>query len=195
LSGILYEQRFFSTATETTGRAYKQRHGGVSRIPIQVSAEASPIVYAYLVRHGEAVAQMDDPKRPLSLKGRGDVQRTAQLALQGDIQVSAIYHSGILRALETAQIMADILAPPLGLHLHSGLLPEDDPAIVKAELDLMEDPVAVVGHLPHLNRLAALLTSGDTKRAVVEFLPAMMIGFERQNQQWKIIWRSDEPTI
>ena len=158
-------------------------------------AEASPIVYAYLVRHGEAVAQMEDPKRPLSVKGRGDVQRTAQLALRGKIRISAIYHSGILRAFETAQIMADILAPPLGLHLHPGLLPEDDPAIVKAELDLMEDPVAVVGHLPHLNRLAALLTTGDAKRAVVEFLPAMMIGFERQIHQWKIIWRSDEPAV
>ena len=152
-------------------------------------------MYAYLVRHGDAVAQMDDPKRPLSVKGRRDVQRTAELALRGDIQISAIYHSGILRALETAQILADVLAPPRGLHLYAGLLPEDDPAIVKAELDLMEDPLAVVGHLPHLNRLAALLTSGDEKRPVVDFLPAMMIGFERQNHQWKITWRSDEPTL
>jgi phosphohistidine phosphatase len=152
-------------------------------------------VYAYLVRHGDAVAQMDDPKRPLSVKGRRDVQRTAELALRGNIRISAIYHSGILRAFETAQMLADVLAPPRGLHLHAGLLPEDDPAIVKAELDLMEDPVAVVGHLPHLNRLAALLTSGDEKRPVVDFLPAMMIGFERQNHQWKITWRSDEPTL
>ena len=149
-------------------------------------------MYAYLVRHGEAVTQINDPKRPLSAKGRGDVQRTAQLALRGNVRISAIYHSGILRAFETAEIIADILAPPLGAHLHPGLLPEDDPAIVKAELDLMEDPVALVGHLPHLNRLAALMTSGDEKRVVVEFLPAMMIGFERQNHQWKIVWRSDE---
>ena len=159
------------------------------------SAEASPIVYAYLVRHGDAVGQTVDPKRPLSVKGRGDVQRTAQLALRGKIRISAIYHSGILRAFETARILADVLALPRGLHLHAGLLPEDDPAIVKAELDLMEEPVAVVGHLPHLNRLAALLTSGDEKRPVVDFLPAMMIAFERQNHQWKIAWRSDEPTL
>lgn len=152
-------------------------------------------MYAYLIRHGEAVPQTDDPKRPLSLKGRADVQRTAQLALRGNIRISAIYHSGISRAFETAQILADILAPTRGLHLHPGLLPEDDPAIVKAEFDLMEEPVALVGHLPHLNRLAALLTSGDERRAVVEFLPAMMIGFERQNHQWKITWRSDEPAV
>jgi phosphohistidine phosphatase len=152
-------------------------------------------VYAYLVRHGDAVAEMDDPKRPLSVKGRQNVYRTSHLAHRRNIQISAIYHSGILRAFETAQILAEILAPPLGLHLHAGLLPEDDPAIVKAELDLMDHPIAVVGHLPHLNRLAALLTSGDSKRAVVEFLPAMMVGFEKQNHQWKITWRSEEPAV
>jgi phosphohistidine phosphatase len=152
-------------------------------------------MYVYLLRHGDAVAQLDDPKRPLSVKGRGDVQRTAKLALRANIQIAAIYHSGILRAFETAQIIADILAPPRGLYLHPGLLPEDDPAIVKAELDLMDDPLALVGHLPHLNRLAALLTSGDERRAVVEFNPAMMIGFERKNQQWKITWRSDQPAV
>lgn len=150
---------------------------------------------AYLIRHGDAVAEMDNPKRPLSTKGRRDVQRTAHLALARNIQISAIYHSGILRAFETAQILAEILAPPLGLHLHTGLLPEDDPAIVKAELDLMDHPIALVGHLPYLNRLAALLTSGDPNRAVVEFLPAMMIGFERQDYQWKITWRSEEPAV
>lgn len=150
---------------------------------------------AYLIRHGDAVAEMDNPKRPLSTKGRRDVQRTAHLALARNIQISAIYHSGILRAFETAQILAEILAPPLGLHLHAGLLPEDDPAIVKAELDLMDHPIALVGHLPYLNRLAALLTSSDPNRAVVEFLPAMMIGFERQDYQWKITWRSEEPAV
>ncbi|HEX5607371.1 MAG TPA: phosphohistidine phosphatase SixA [Candidatus Binatia bacterium] len=152
-------------------------------------------MYAYLLRHGDAVAEMDNPKRPLSGKGRQNVYRTARLALRRNIQISAIYHSGILRALETAQILAEILAPPLGLHLHAGLLPQDDPAIVKVELDLMDHPIAWVGHLPHLNRLAALLTSGDPKRAVVEFLPAMMVGFEKQNHQWKITWRSEEPAV
>ena len=150
---------------------------------------------AYLIRHGDAVAEMDNPKRPLSTKGRRDVHRTAHLALTRNIQISAIYHSGILRAFETAQILAEILSPPRGLHLHAGLLPEDDPAIVKADLDLMDHPIALVGHLPHLNRLAALLTSGDPSRAVVEFLPAMMIGFERQDYQWKITWRSEEPAV
>ena len=74
-------------------------------------------------------------------------------------------------------------------------VPEDDPAIAKAELDLMDHPIALVGHLPHLNRLAALLTSGDPNRAVIKFLPALMIAFKRQNHQWKIDWTSEEPVV
>jgi phosphohistidine phosphatase len=149
-------------------------------------------LYAYLLRHGDAVAEMDNPKRPLSVKGREDVHRTARLALRRQVQISAIYHSGILRAFETAQVLAEVLAPPLGLHARGGLLPEDDPAIVKAELDLMDDPVAFVGHLPHLNRLAALLVTGDSDRKLIDFLPAMMACCARIRGQWKIEWTSAE---
>jgi phosphohistidine phosphatase len=182
---------FFQLRAREPNTEYQQSAGFL----VWTLAGVSASVYAYLIRHGDAVAEMDNPKRPLSTKGRRDVHRTAHLALTRNIQISAIYHSGILRAFETAQILAEILAPPLGLHLHAGLLPEDDPAIVKAELDLMDRPIALVGHLPHLNRLAALLTSGDPNRAVIKFLPALMIAFKRQNHQWKIDWTSEEPVV
>jgi phosphohistidine phosphatase len=195
LSGILYEHRSFSTATSEQGADLLERRIGVSWISYLNFTKVSLIVHAFLVRHGNAVAEADNPKRPLSVNGRQNVHRMTHWALRRNFQISAIYHSGILRAFETAQILAEVLAPPLGLHLHAGLLPEDDPAIVKAELDLMDHPVALVGHLPHLNRLAALLTSGDPERAVVEFLPAMMVGFEKQNHQWKIACRSEEPAV
>ena len=152
-------------------------------------------MHIYLLRHGDAVAATENPKRPLSEKGLRDVDRTAHLALARNVQVSAIYHSGILRAVETAEVLAKVLAPALRMQVLSGLLPEDDPATVKAELDLINDPVALVGHLPHLNRLAALLTTGDPKRAVIGFFPAMMVCFERENQRWKIAWTSTEPTV
>ena len=172
-----------------------ERHIAVGWISCLNFTKVSLIVHAFLVRHGDAVAEVDNPNRPLSVKGRQDVHRTARWALHRNFRISAIYHSGILRAFETAQLLAEVLVPPLGVHLHAGLLPEDDPVIVKAELDLMDHPIALVGHLPHLNRLAALLTSGDPERAVVEFFPAMMVGFEKQNHQWKIAWRSEEPAV
>ena len=149
----------------------------------------------YLVRHGEAVSANENPKRPLSVKGREQIEHTARLALARKVQVSTIYHSGILRALETAQIFAQLLAPPLGLAEHAGLLPEDDPAIVKAELDIGEHSIVLVGHLPYLNRLVSSLVTGDPDRTVVEFTPAMIVCCSKENDRWNIEWTSASPEI
>ncbi len=145
---------------------------------------------AYLLRHGDAVAQNENPERPLSSAGRQDVEKTARLALQHNVEISAIYHSGVLRAFQTAEILGKFLSPPLGLREHASLLPEKDPSIARAELDSIDHPVALVGHLPHLRRLAAILTTGDPDRTVIDFSPAMMVCFEKQTDRWKIAWTS-----
>ena len=63
----------------------------------------------YLVRHGEAVSEKLDPKRPLTSSGREEVQRIGRLAAAKNVKVSAIFHSGILRAKQTAEILAEHL--------------------------------------------------------------------------------------
>jgi phosphohistidine phosphatase len=146
-------------------------------------------MFFYLVRHGEAMSSSDNPVRPLSRAGRAGVERIAQLARERDVKVSAIYHSGILRAEETAAILAEHLTPPLGVGQRAGLLPEDDPAFAKAELEEAQDAIMLVGHLPHLNRLAALLVASDPNRQVVEFSPATMACCAKEGGRWKIAWK------
>lgn len=146
-------------------------------------------VNLYLVRHGDAVSAAENPQRPLSSEGRRRVEQTARLALERKVQVSAIYHSGILRAQETAEILAEHVKPTLGTAQLSGLLPEDDPAAVRAEIDLATDPILLVGHLPFMSRLAGLLVSNDPDTAVVEFFPATMVCFDKSAARWKISWR------
>jgi phosphohistidine phosphatase len=68
------------------------------------------------------------------------------------------------------------------------LLPQDDPAIAQAELEAAGSPVMLVGHLPHLNRLAALLVCGDTERAVMEFAPATLVCCVNDGAKWTISW-------
>jgi phosphohistidine phosphatase len=68
------------------------------------------------------------------------------------------------------------------------LLPEDDPAIAKAELQTAEQPLMLVGHLPHLGRLAALLTSGAPESEVVEFAPATVVCCRQDGSKWQIAW-------
>jgi phosphohistidine phosphatase len=145
-------------------------------------------VIVYLVRHGEAVAASENPKRPLSQAGREAVEQVARLARERQLEVSAIYHSGILRAQETAEILAKHLLPPSGAKAISGLLPDDDPMSGKAELEAAADPVMLVGHLPYMGRLAALLVRGDMEAPVIDFQPAAMVCCSRLAAQWKIEW-------
>jgi len=146
-------------------------------------------MFFYLVRHGEAMSLADNPARPLSRAGRAGVERIAQLARERDVNISVIYHSGILRAEETAAILAAHLTPPLGVEQRAGLLPEDDPAFAKADLEEAQDSIMLVGHLPHLNRLAALLVASDPNRVVVEFSPSTMACCAKEGGRWKIAWK------
>jgi phosphohistidine phosphatase len=142
----------------------------------------------YLVRHGEAVSETVDPKRPLSRVGREQVEAVARLTLAKNPHVSAILHSGILRAKQTAEIIAEHLGTLVRVEPSGGLLPEDDPATAKGELEAAESSVMLVGHLPHMNRLAALLVNGDPNREVVVFGPATVVCCCRAGSQWKITW-------
>jgi len=147
----------------------------------------------YLARHGEAAADLIDPSRSLTRSGREDVERVARLAVEKAVQVSVIYHSGILRAGQTAEIFAGHLAPGGGVRFMAGLQPEDDPAVAAAELAVAESPVMLVGHLPHLNRLAALLSRGDVVGDVINFMPAMMACYGRDGLFWKHQWTLAPP--
>jgi len=46
----------------------------------------------------------------------------------------------------------------------------------------------LVGHLPHLHRLVALLLSGDADSQVMEFPPATMICCSNDTSRWEISW-------
>ena len=147
----------------------------------------------YLVRHGEAVSEKQDPQRPLSPSGRQEVERVARMAAAKNVQVSVIFHSGILRARQTAEILAQSLRCPSGVQPLSGLRPQDDPAIAKAEIEVAESPIILVGHLPHLNRLVALLIGADVDSPVMEFPPATMVCCSNDTSNWKISWTLPSP--
>ena len=142
----------------------------------------------YLVRHGDAVSETLDSQRPLSRLGQEQVEQVARAAAARQAQVSVIFHSGILRAEQTAEIMARHLVPELGVQRITGLAPQDDPAIAKAELEAAQVPVMFVGHLPHMSRLAGLLINGDADRDAVEFAPATVVCVSPQGSRWELIW-------
>lgn len=142
----------------------------------------------YLVRHGEAVSEAVNPQRPLSEIGRRAVENVARSAAEKGIRVSEIRHSGILRAQQTAEILARHLLPENGIRASQGWKPGDDPMLAKAELETAQTSTMLVGHLPHLGKLVALLTTGDPEREAAQFSPATMVCCFRDGLLWTVRW-------
>lgn len=80
----------------------------------------------YLVQHGQAHPEADDPERSLTEEGKAVVNRIGQLASAFEVPVYQIFHSGKTRARQTAEIMANYLKPPLGVNEIKGMNPKDD---------------------------------------------------------------------
>ena len=57
----------------------------------------------YLVHHGEAVGPEVDPRRPLSAAGREAVVKLAAAAAARGARPEIVWHSGKLRARQTAE--------------------------------------------------------------------------------------------
>ena len=143
----------------------------------------------YLVQHGVAVPEAEDPARPLSAKGREEVARTAQVLARMDISVDAIRHSGKLRARQTAELIARSVKAAEGLVEASGLAPNDPAAPVAAELANAAHDLMLVGHLPHLARLASLLVAGRESPSAVEMHMGGVVCLERAPQgSWRVVY-------
>jgi phosphohistidine phosphatase len=123
----------------------------------------------YLMQHGEATSEADDPARPLTVAGRTAVAQVAARAQTAGVRIDTCMHSGKLRAEQTALVLADAVA---GGRVESldGLAPNDPIAPVVQWLGGRTDSsIALVGHLPFLDRLASSLVAGDEDGQVISF--------------------------
>jgi phosphohistidine phosphatase len=144
---------------------------------------------AYLVQHGKAKSKEEDPDRPLTDEGRSELGRVAAFAERSEqITVGRIWNSGKTRAAESAQILANALRPPLGVRSAEAMDPGDPPEVWAERLPQMAQDVMLVGHLPHLARLAALLLTGDSKRETVIFENGGIVCLEHDGQHWALRW-------
>lgn len=122
----------------------------------------------YLVQHGLALPKEEDFRKGLSTEGRAQTERIAEVARGYEVGVAAIYHSGKVRAHETAEIFERYLTPPQGVLQRAGLGPLDDVAALAESLDLRAGHM-LVSHLPLLERLTSYLITGDQTPIVFKF--------------------------
>ena len=125
----------------------------------------------YLMQHGEATTETEDPARPLTETGRAVVGRVAARANAAGVRIDRCVHSGKLRAEQTADVLVGALGSERSIEPGDGLAPNDPVAPVAEWLrDAAEgSSIALVGHLPFLDRLASLLITDDENAQVIQF--------------------------
>jgi phosphohistidine phosphatase len=143
----------------------------------------------YLVQHGEAKPEHEDPERGLTDEGRRDVEEVAAFLGTAGIAPDRIEHSGRLRARQTAEILASRLGPRGGVREIRGIAPNDDPEPMRGRLDQEPASLMLVGHLPYMGRLAGLLMAGDPEAPIVRFRPGGVVRVDRDpSGRWAIGW-------
>lgn len=132
----------------------------------------------YLMQHGVATSEEEDPSRPLTPAGRDSVERVSARARLAGVRADRCVHSGKVRAEQTARILGDALGA--SVQAHPGLNPSDP---VQPMADWLaaqrrlspEGAIVVVGHLPFLDRLASLLVTGHDDAHAVRFQNAALV--------------------
>ncbi len=149
-----------------------------------------------MVQHGKAKSKEEDPSRPLTLEGIEESTQMSELLSKIDIHISKILHSGKTRAQQTAEILALGIRPRPEFESHEGLAPLDDPQQLAKILNENSDDLMMVGHLPHLQRLASLLLTEEPEQNPVTFHNSGVVCLERnKDHSWSLRWAITPPLI
>jgi phosphohistidine phosphatase len=125
----------------------------------------------YLLRHTDAmdlaaVPGARDEARPLSPSGETKADRINRAFRRLKLSFDLILSSPAVRARQTAERVSKQLGVPAKVRLTPNLGLRADPGAIIAELSRVRpapQQVLLVGHEPHLSRLASLLLAGDGK--------------------------------
>lgn len=142
----------------------------------------------YLVRHADALAANSDEIRPLSPKGIDDTKRVGKFLKKINIKVDSIYHSGLLRARQTAEILQHDLQLKCLLVKKDGLRPEDPVDVILTEIHKIDNNLMIIGHMPHLSSLLSKMVIGVLDPQIVDFKKGAIVCLEKDERLFRIKW-------
>ena len=140
----------------------------------------------YLIQHGISLPEEKDPEKSLSPEGKEETQRTAEFLKTKNIKVDAVWHSPKLRAMQTAQIVANSIFCS-EIKERNDLKPLDSAENFPEEIRFLDKNLMIVGHLPFLQKLASLLLSGSETNQFISFKNSGVVCLE-YTDTWKIAW-------
>lgn len=125
-------------------------------------------MHLHLVRHAAATdrsVDLPDDGRPLTRDGRRRFRRGVRGLAALDVRYDLVVHSPLLRAVETAELLAGLAAE---LRVDERLAQPPSRQLIGWLGTLAgegHDSVALVGHQPWLGELGALLLTGSSESA------------------------------
>jgi len=144
----------------------------------------------YLIQHGEAKSEVEDPERFLTARGEKEITSVSKVATGLNISPSNVYHSGKMRAKQTAEIIAKGLKiPNPSVQSVQGLNPNDEIRPWAERISKEKEDLMLVGHLPFLERLTSFLLCGNENTRLVLFRYGAIVCLDqKEDKGWAIRW-------
>ena len=126
----------------------------------------------YIIRHGDALPlggeARRDADRPLTTRGEEDIRRAGKFLAGLDRNLRRIHCSPLLRARQTAELIASAIGGKTDVRPTESLAPGFRPVLLMEELhgSGKAESVAVVGHQPDLSILLAYLIECEAASAL-----------------------------
>jgi len=153
-------------------------------------------VQVILVRHAEAVpetVEVRGPSRSLTVIGRTQARALGERMRWHDCDPTQLWTSPLVRAVQTAELIAASLHCELPVDTVPALAPDGSPRDVLAALRGLpaEAVVVVVGHEPSLSALGALLADQPTLAGLARAEAVRIVdGVVR----WRLAWDAEAPS-
>ena len=147
-------------------------------------------MFFYLAHHGDALEPAEDPQRPLSPRGRAQVDDLAARAAARGVRPAVIWHSGKLRARQTAEAYWRACNPLAEFTATRWAQPGDPPRLADL-LKVETRDVMLAGHMPHVDRLLRRLLGED--EGLSPFPVNGLVALERVAEAWVERWRLASP--
>jgi len=140
------------------------------------------------MQHGLQNPENLDPEKNLSEEGKKEVEKMAIYLRENKVDLGQIWHSGKTRALQTATIVGGLQRPFISPQQKDAMQPLDDPQAIFQALSAEELDTMLVGHMPHLKKLAALLLINDPAADLIAFQPGSIVCLQNSADKWLISW-------
>lgn len=124
-----------------------------------------------------------DTHRYLTTYGRQTCRQVGRLLRETGVQFDAMVSSPLVRAMQTAELLADAVDYLGVIESHTAFTPGSHPSVACKEILARGSSVAVVGHEPCMSDLAAFLVG---QPGFAPFRKAQVSFFDNRQPIWKL---------